>query len=130
PEEPRREGPIRIGLMWPTSGVLAVPGADFIKGWDLYLKTHDNKLGGFDVTTTMVDEADGRQAARDGITKLLEQDRAEVVVGTVSADAMMTVLQATGEAQIPYIGTGGRVDVIPEGLSLDHAWHVSFKNGD
>lgn len=130
PEQPRREGPIRIGLMWPTSGVLAVAGADFIKGWDLYLKTHDNKLGGFDVTTTMVDEADGRQAARDGITKLLEQDRVEVVVGTLSADAMMTVLQATGEARIPYIGTGGRVDTIPEGLSLDYAWHVSFKNGD
>jgi hypothetical protein len=48
----------------------------------------------------------------------------------LQADAMMTVLQATGEARIPYIGTGGRVDTIPEGLSLDYAWHVSFKNGD
>lgn len=37
PEEPGREGPIRIGLMWPTSGVLAVPGADFIKD-DMHAK--------------------------------------------------------------------------------------------
>src|SRR5262245_11139289 len=129
PDVPRREGPIRIGLMWPTSGVLAVAGADFIKGWEMYLKEHDNKLGGFDVTTTLVDEADGRQAARDGVTKLIERDRVDVMVGTVSTDAMMAALQATGEAHIPFVGTGGRLNTIPN-LSLDYAWHTSFRTGD
>jgi len=115
--------------MWPTSGVLAGAGADFIKGWDLFLKVHDNTLGGFDVKTTLVDEADGRQAARDGITKLIGQDHVDVMVGTVSTDAMMTVLQATGGAHIPFVGTGGRPNTIPN-LSLDYAWHTSFRIGD
>ncbi|HEY7222539.1 MAG TPA: ABC transporter substrate-binding protein [Micromonosporaceae bacterium] len=126
PAESRRDGPIRIGLMWPTSGVLAVAGDDFIRGWDLYLKQHDNRLGGFDIATTMVDEADGLQAARDGIRKLIDSDHIELMVGTVSQDAMMSVLQATGEAKIPFIGTGGRMDVVPN-LSLDYAWYSSFR---
>jgi branched-chain amino acid transport system substrate-binding protein len=30
-------GPIRIGLMWPQSGILKTVGDDFDRGWKLYL---------------------------------------------------------------------------------------------
>src|SRR5690349_9065836 len=53
-------GPIRIGLMWPQSGILKTVGDDFAAGWKLYLDTHGGKLGGHEIKTTLVDEGDGK----------------------------------------------------------------------
>lgn len=101
---------IHIGVMWPLSGVYKTVGDDFARGWQLYLDTHGGKLGGHPVKVTVVDEGDGKQAARDGIKKLIEQDRVEVVVGTISSDAVQAVYPAITEKHIPYVATGGRPD--------------------
>lgn len=127
PEAPHREGPIQIGIMWPTSGVLKLVGEDFGKGWDLYLKQHNNKLGGFDVKVTSVDESDNKQAAIDGTKKLISEDKVEVIVGGVSSDAQVAINKAATEAKIPYIGTGGRPDIITD---FSYTWYVSHLNSD
>jgi branched-chain amino acid transport system substrate-binding protein len=121
------DGTIHIGLMWPQSGVYKTVGDDFARGWQLYLDTHGGKLGGHEVKTTVVDEADGKQAARDGIKKLIEQDHAMVVVGTISSDAVQAVQPATTEKHISYVATGGRPDTLKD---LTYTWHTSWQNRD
>lgn len=121
------DGTIHIGLMWPQSGVYKTVGDDFARGWQLYLDTHGGKLGGHEVKTTVVDEGDGKQAARDGIKKLIEQDQAMVVVGTISSDAVQAVQPATTEKHIPYVATGGRPDTLKD---LTYTWHTSWQNRD
>lgn len=118
---------IHIGVMWPLSGVYKTVGDDFAAGWQLYLDTHGGKLGGHPVKVTVVDEADGKQAARDGIKKLIEQDRVEVVVGTISSDAVQAVYPAITEKHIPYVATGGRPDNLTD---LTWTWHTSWQNRD
>ena len=120
-------GPIRIGLMWPQSGVLKTVGDDFARGWQLYLDTHGGKLGGHEIKTTLVDEAEGKQSARTGIKKLVEQDHVQVVVGTISSDAVEAVQPVITEKKIPYIATGGRPDDLKD---LTYTWHTSWQNRD
>jgi branched-chain amino acid transport system substrate-binding protein len=121
------DGTIRIGLIWPQSGVYKNVGDDFAHGWQLYLDTHGGKLGGHKVTTTLVDEGDGKQATRDGIKKLVEKDKATVVVGTISSDAVQAVQPVITDKKIPYVATGGRPDNIKD---LTWTWHTSWQNRD
>lgn len=118
---------IHIGVMWPLSGVYKTVGDDFARGWQLYLDTHGGKLGGHPVKVTVVDEADGKQTARDGIKKLIEQDHVEVVVGTISSDAVQAVYPAITDKHIPYVATGGRPDNLTD---LTWTWHTSWQNRD
>ena len=120
-------GPIRIGLMWPQSGILKTVGDDFAAGWKLYLDTHGGKLGGQAVKITLVDEGDGKQAAQTGIKKLVEQDHVDVVVGTISSDAAQAVYPVITEKKIPYVATGGRPTTLKD---LTYVWHTSWQNGD
>jgi branched-chain amino acid transport system substrate-binding protein len=121
------DGTIRIGLMWPQSGVYKTVGDDLAHGWQLYLDTHGGKLGGHEVKTTVVDEGDGKQTARDGVKKLIEQDHAMVVVGTISSDAVQAVQPAATEKKIPYVATGGRPDTLKD---VTYTWHTSWQNRD
>jgi len=121
------DGTIHIGLMWPQSGVYKTVGDDFAHGWQLYLDTHGGKLGGHEVKVTVVDEGDGKQSARDGIKKLIEADHVNVVVGTISSDAVQAVYPVITEKHIPYIATGGRPDNLTD---LTYTWHTSWQNRD
>lgn len=127
PDRDKREGPIRIGLIWPTSGVLEMVGTEFRRGWDLYLEEHGNKLGGQEIQVTAVDEGDGRQTAQDGVKKLLEQEKAEVIVGTVSTDALMVLHPAATAAKVPYLGTGALAAELPD---MAYGWHIAFRLSD
>ncbi|MEH1124736.1 ABC transporter substrate-binding protein [Micromonospora sp. CPCC 206061] len=128
PDDPAAAGgPIHIGLMWPQSGVYKTVGDDFARGWQLYLDTHGGKLGGREIRTTVVDEADGKQSARTGIKKLIEQDRVRVVVGTISSDAVQAIHPVITEKKVPYIATGGRPTTLTD---VSHTWHTSWQNRD
>lgn len=119
------DGTVHIGLIWPQSGVYKTVGDDFANGWQLYLDTHGGKLGGHTITTDLVDEGDGKQDARNGIKKLIEQDHSSVVVGTISSDAVQTVQPMLTSAEIPYVATGGRPGSIKD---LNYTWHTSWLN--
>lgn len=124
-----REGPIRIGLIWPESGPFQDAGVDYKAGWELYLQQHGGRLGGREIKTFFVDEVDGRQAAQDGIRKLVEQDRVEVVVGALSVDSVMAVYPVITEKKIPFVAIGGRPPLtnMPD---LKYTWHVSWRSTD
>jgi branched-chain amino acid transport system substrate-binding protein len=122
-----RGGPIHIGLMWPQSGIYKTVGDDFARGWQLYLDLHGGKLGGHDIVTTVVDEAEGKHSARNGVKKLVEQDRVDVVVGTISSDAVEAIYPVITEKKIPYVATGGRPTTLTD---LTYVWHTSWQNRD
>lgn len=70
--------------------------------WRLYLDTQGGKIGGRDIVTTVVDEGGGRQSVRDGTMKLVVQDRVDVVVGTISSDAVQAVYPVITDKHIPH----------------------------
>jgi branched-chain amino acid transport system substrate-binding protein len=121
------DGVVRIGLVWPTSNVYKTIGDDFAKGWQLYLDSHGGKLGGHQIETVVVDEGNGREVVRPGIKKLIEQDKVDVVVGTISSDAVQVIHPETTRKKIPYVATGGRPTTIDD---VSYTWHTSWRNKD
>ena len=121
------DGVVRIGLVWPQSDVYKTIGDDFTKGWQLYLDSHGGMLGGRKVETVTVDEGNGRERVRPGIKKLIEQDKVDVVVGTISSDAVQIIHPETSKKKIPYVATGGRPTTLSD---VSYTWHTSWRNKD
>ncbi|MEV0901472.1 ABC transporter substrate-binding protein [Actinoplanes sp. NPDC049802] len=116
-------GPLTIGLMWPASGPYAAIGKDQAAGWQLYLDTHGGRLGGRTVTTVTADEGANQASALTAAKKLLDADRATVIVGTASADAAAAVATPATAKKVPFIGTGGRPSTLTD---ISYTWHTSW----
>ncbi|RKR88411.1 amino acid/amide ABC transporter substrate-binding protein (HAAT family) [Micromonospora pisi] len=116
-------GPIKVGLLLPQSGPYKSIGDDLARGWQLYLDTHDGKLGGRTVTITTVDEAEGKQSAINGVKKLLDKDQVMVLAGTGTADAVESIKSLVTERKVPFVGTGGRPSTLDD---LTYIWHTSW----
>jgi branched-chain amino acid transport system substrate-binding protein len=117
------DGPINIGLLYPQSGPYKALGDDILKGWELYLSTHDGKLGGRKVNTVQADEAEGKTSAINAAKKLVEKDNVQAIVGGATADTTESVKQYVTEKKIPFVGTGGRPSTLTD---LSYLWHASW----
>jgi branched-chain amino acid transport system substrate-binding protein len=99
-------------------------------GFKQYLSGHGQKLGGKRVELVEVDEGDTPQSGVAAATRLVQQDRVDVVVGIVAGPT------ATGRADIftsnkvPVIlGNTGAVSLAKEKAS-PWIWRASYDNGD
>jgi branched-chain amino acid transport system substrate-binding protein len=116
------DGPIKIGLLVSLSGTYKTVGEDMQKGFDLYLQTHGNKLGGLTVELKTADEGEGSAAAVPPATKLIKEDGVTAVVGIVGAGSVGAVAPMLAESKIPLVGANGR----PGKLDTTWIWHTSY----
>nr|BFE56463.1 ABC transporter substrate-binding protein [Dactylosporangium thailandense] len=124
-DNPAAGGPLVVGFLTPKTGPYKASGEDLVRGFQLYLDTHGGKLGGRSVQLKVEDEADGRQAAANAAKKLLEQDKATILVGGATADTTLSIQDMVARAKIPFVGTGGRPSTVkPE--DLPYIWHTSW----
>jgi branched-chain amino acid transport system substrate-binding protein len=86
---------IKIGFLYPVTGVFAAPGRYMQDGLELYLKEHNGMLGGFKVDIDVADSQGNPQVGLTQLRKLVEQDHVDVIFGPLSA--------AVGAAIAPYI---------------------------
>ncbi|HEV8673744.1 MAG TPA: ABC transporter substrate-binding protein [Methylomirabilota bacterium] len=90
-----QKGPIKVGLLVPTSGPLAANGKDMINGLQLFFEEQGYKLAGREIKLIIEDD-EGKPAT--GLTKargLVEEQAVHLVTGPLSA--------AVGYAVAPYI---------------------------
>jgi len=86
---------LKIGFLYPVTGVFAAPGKYMQEGLELYLKEHNNTLGGMKVEVDVADDQGNPSIGLTQLRKLVEQDHVDVVFGPLSA--------AVGAAIVPYI---------------------------
>ena len=98
-----KNGDVKVGLIVAQTGGYADVGKDMENGFKLYLDQHNNELGGHKIDLTTVDEGDNPQTGVTAATRLVSQDKVDVVVGVVSGAT------ATGSADI---FTNGKVPVM------------------
>lgn len=120
---PAASATLTVGLIWPASGPYAALGKDQVAGWQLYLDSHGGKLGGRTVTTVTADEGTNQASALTAAKKLLDGDRATVLVGTANADAASAVAAPATAKKVPFIGTGGRPSTLTD---VSYTWHTSW----
>jgi branched-chain amino acid transport system substrate-binding protein len=120
-------GKITVGLVIPESGVYAPLGEDMRAGWELYLKKHDNKLGGREVETVRVDEGETPDVGVPAVQKLLQDEDVDVLVGLVNSATALGAADAVEQAEkVLVIANAGADDL--SGAN-DFIWRTSFSNG-
>jgi branched-chain amino acid transport system substrate-binding protein len=102
--------PLKLGLMIPVTGVFAAPGKYMQEGLELYLRQHNNSLGGRPVQVVVADTQGNPQVGVTKVRELVEQDHVDVLFGELSA--------AVGVALVPYINAH-RVPTIYPIVSAD-----------
>lgn len=122
------QGPVKIGVAVPKSGVYAALGQDMGQGFKLYLEQRGNKLGGRDVELVEVDEGAGPQTGVPATERLITQGQASAVVGIVNSATAAGLQRTFNEAQVPLIVTNAGADTLTQTPS-DYIWRTSFTNG-
>jgi branched-chain amino acid transport system substrate-binding protein len=116
-------GPVKIGLMVSLSGTYQSVGEDMKKGWDLYLSTHAQKLGGHPVNVVVADEGEGSGVVVAPVTKLVKEDKVQALVGIVGGGSVAAAQPILTEAKVPLIGSNGRPTTMKD---VSFVWHTSF----
>ncbi|MEW1690127.1 ABC transporter substrate-binding protein [Streptomyces sp. NPDC091265] len=113
---------VKVGLVASLSGTYEPVGTELRAGFELYLSTHDNKLGGRKVELVVADEGDGPPTAVPAATKLVKKDKVDVLTGLVSGGSVNAVLPLVQKAKIPFLGSNAR----PPVKDLEYVWTTSF----
>jgi branched-chain amino acid transport system substrate-binding protein len=95
--------PLRVGLMLPYSGTFAQLGENITSAFEMHLAERGGKLGGRAVTVVKLDDASDPAAAPGNVNRLLNRDKADVLVGTVHSGVVMALVQAAREKGVPLI---------------------------
>lgn len=117
---------VKVGLLASLSGTYEPVGTDLRNGFQLYLDTHDGKLGGREVELSVGDEGDGPPTAVPAATKLVKKDRVDVMTGIVANGSYNAVLPMLEQNKIPLVSSNGR----PELKDVSRVWHTSFLSKD
>lgn len=115
---------IKIGLIAPLSGIYQEPGEEMRNGIQLYLDTHDGKLGGRDVELLIGNEGEGPETAVDVAEKFLLQDEVVALTGVLAGGSYAEISVLAKEHGVPLIGSGGRPTLDED--ELDGLWHTSW----
>ncbi|MBS2553460.1 ABC transporter substrate-binding protein [Catenulispora sp. NL8] len=118
--------PINIGLITALTGSNQALGPDHLNGFQLYLDTHNDMLGGHKVSLKVGDEANGGAAAVPVAKKMIEQDHVLAIAGIVATPTIQAVVPIATAAGVPVVNTGGR----PTVKDVSHLWTMSFMSTD
>ena len=87
------EGPIKVGVIVPTTGVVAAAGTDMLNGWNLYWELNGDEVAGRTIETIHEDNAGDPTTTLTKARKLVEQDGSAVIVGTLLANTALALAE-------------------------------------
>lgn len=123
-------GTIKIGELVAQSGVYSSVGRDMENGFKMFLDENDNTICDHKVELVTVDEGETPQTGVAGVTRLVQQEQVDVVVGITAGPTASGGRDILDAAQIPALmGNTGAVALGGE-LASDWIWRASYDNGD
>lgn len=118
---------VKIGLVVPASGVYEPLGIDMTRGFELYLDEHNGELGGKKVEVVKADEGEGPETGVPATTKVITQDKVQVVVGIVNSATALGVKDTLTRSKVPLVVANAGADQLTDGSA--YLWRTSFTNG-
>jgi branched-chain amino acid transport system substrate-binding protein len=122
------DGPVKIGLAVPASGVYEPLGQDMTQGFQLYLDQHGGKLGDREIKLVKADEGEGPDTGVPATTKLVTQDGVSAVVGIVNSATALGLKDTLVQSKVPFIVANAGADDLTAKAS-EYLWRTSFTNG-
>ena len=87
--------PLKLGVLLPLSGPFSALGAYTREGLELYLREHNNQLGGRNVEVVYGDDTNNPQVGLTQLRRLVEQEHVDMLFGPVAANV--------GAAAVPFV---------------------------
>jgi branched-chain amino acid transport system substrate-binding protein len=118
---------VRIGMLAPQSGIYEVIGEDLIKGFELYLQLHDNKLGGRNVTLIKADEGETADSGMAAADRLIKTEDVLALTGVVNSNVMLRIKDLVEASHVPLVGSNAS----PTNLQgTKYIWRTSYVNDE
>lgn len=123
------EGPIKIGFIYPATGVFAAPGQFMLEGFELFLKQNDNQIAGREVELVRADTKGDPNVMLTQARRLVEREQVDFLFGPLSAAegaALMPFLRQRGVAAVyPIASTDDITQRTPSELIARTGWSSS-----
>ena len=119
-------GPLRLGILHPRSKEYARIGWNMIAGLTLYLEQHDHMLGGRPTRMIKRNIDVGQRLVLEQATKLLDVNRASLVVGMVEPGAAGRVRSLFAERQTFFIANQVGANLSRDGEGSPFVYHNSL----
>lgn len=100
-EMPMEEHTVRIGVLNPTTGSLAIFGEQENAGIQLYFDNHE--MEGITVELVYADTAGDPQQALEQARRLVEQENVDFLMGLVNSAVAVPMAQFAGEEEVPFL---------------------------
>ena len=120
--------PLKVGLMLPFSGTYAQLGENIAFAFELLLAEKGGKLGGRAVQVIRLDDESDPSKAVQNVNRLLNRDKADVLVGTVHSGVVMALVQAARERGVPLIIPNAGNVAATRDLCAPSIFRTSFTN--
>ncbi|MEU9256497.1 ABC transporter substrate-binding protein [Streptomyces sp. NPDC048270] len=123
----QQNGPVKIGLLLPQSGIYKALGDDMKQGFELYVEQHGGKLGGREVEIVVADEGETADSGKAAAEKLVKQDRVLAVSGVVSSATINGVKDLFETSRIPLVGSNASPTTL---TGTSYVWRTSYVNDE
>jgi len=94
---------IKVGLLYPLSGVYAAPGKQGVEGATLAFEQAGSKIGGHKITLITEDTELQPNVALAKAKKLVESDRVQLLMGIIWSPNAMALRAYVHENKIPFV---------------------------
>src|SRR6185312_13261096 len=102
PSAAAQNGPIRIGLLAPLTGVVASGGKEMVEGFNLYWNQFGHKVAGREIEVTVEDDASNPNTALEKARRLVEQGNVQMLIGDLLANTGLAVAEYVKGNGVPY----------------------------
>jgi branched-chain amino acid transport system substrate-binding protein len=126
-EKAANDGPVKIGLLVPQSGVYKSLGDDMKAGFEVYLEEHGNKLGGREVQVVLADEGETADSGKSSAEKLIKQDNVLAVTGVVSSAVLNGIVDLVEGDGVPLVGSNASPTTLTD---VEYIWRTSYVNDE
>jgi branched-chain amino acid transport system substrate-binding protein len=121
------DGPVKIGLLIPQSGIYASIGDDLRAGFELYLAEHDDQLGGHEVELIVADEGETADTGRPSAERLIKQDEVLAVSGVVNSAVLNGIVDLVESEEVPLLGSNASPTTL---TGVEYIWRTSYVNDE
>ena len=118
-------GTVRVGLLTPATGYNRDEGADIVAGFQYYLASHRDELGGFNIDLHTGNEGDALETTLATAHELVEGDNVDALVGLVDSLDAYGVADYLDERQVPVVVAGAGADELTQGKARKGFFRVS-----
>lgn len=121
-------GPVKVGLMLPSSGTFADLGKGVTNGFKLYVQEQGGNLGGRTVEYIALDDESDPSKANENANKLVKRDKVDVMVGTIHSGVAQTMAKVARETNTLLLVPNAGAAEITGSLCAPNVFRTSFSN--